>query len=356
MHIYLNPYLFFLLKQGETIVWDYKNHCQFELDTTHYVRLKELSKTNELKIHELTEVDQDLLNAKLISLTPNPSLEWQWDELGLMYHVGTQNLYPSSGQNDEEWVRDYLEFCQTVALQGEYQFITHSGEKISLPQPNFNTLASCSLLKSFRERLTSRSFNGKQVSLKDFSTILFVSFGLFHGEWEELNRKDLKSLGIRKAHPSGGGLHPVEAYVMVFNVQDIPPGIYHYNVQHHHLNKIAEACEYRDLKNLVCGQFFGDGIAFGVFLTAHFDKVWHKYVHSRSFKDVFLDAGHVSQTFLLTATALDLLTWETAWFKDGDVATLLKVNGISIAPLFFLGVGYGNKVAIPVELEKIIKS
>jgi SagB-type dehydrogenase family enzyme len=281
-------------------------------------------------------------------------LNWQWDELGLMYHVGTQNIYKDAGFTEEEWINDYFDFCQNVDTQGEYQHVAYEGPKIDLPQPDLTRLAESSLLRSFQDRLTSRSFNGKQISLSDLSLLLFVSFGMLHGSWEELEKKGLKSLGIRKAHPSGGGLHPVEAYVLVFNVQDIPPGIYHYSVQHHHLTKVAEPCAYEDLKGLLCCQFFGDGLGFGIFLTAHFNKVWQKYEHSRSYKDVYLDAGHVSQTFLLTATALNLLTWETAWFNDSDVAKLLRIDGVSVAPLFFLGVGYGERVAIPEKLEKII--
>ncbi|MBN9344391.1 MAG: hypothetical protein BGO76_08520 [Caedibacter sp. 38-128] len=353
--LYISPYIFFLLKEGRTIVWNYKNHTQFELEEKYFNRLKELSCSGKIIIPETEEVDKDLIEANLVSLQPYEPFEWKWDELGQIYHVGTQDVHGGKEYSDEEFVSNYYEFCKEVTNQDEYQYVSYNGDQVTLPKPNIDKLDHSSVLNAIKLRMTSRSFNGEKVSIENFSTLLFANFGLLHGEWEELKQKNLKNLGIRRAHPSGGGLHPVEAYVLVFNVENIPAGIYHYNVKGHYLSKIAESCSYEKLKHTLCGQFFGDGISFGIFLVGHFDKVWDKYGHSRSYKDVYLDAGHVSQTFLLTATALELLTWETAWFKDSEVSSLLNINGISVAPLFFLGAGYGQRVSVPPKLHKLLQ-
>ncbi|AIL13909.1 hypothetical protein IM40_11280 (plasmid) [Candidatus Paracaedimonas acanthamoebae] len=356
-NLYLNPYIFFLLKEGKTYVWDYKHHTQFMLEDDYFKRLKEFSQTGSLTTLEISRIDHELIDGNLLSLKPYEKIEWKWDELGLIYHIGTQDVYgeDDDDNNDESFIKNYYEFCKRFTPHEEYSYISYTGNKITLPKPDLEKLDNSSILKAMKERMTSRYFNGTGVSIKDFSTLLFANFGPLHGEWEELKQKNLKILGMRKAHPSGGGLHPIEAYIIVFNVENIPAGIYHYNVKGHYLSKIANPCSYEQLKQVLCGQFFGDGISFGVFLVAHFSKVWDKYVHSRSYKDVYLDAGHVSQTFLLTATTLSLLTWETAWFKDTKVSQLLHINGISVAPLFFLGIGNGKKIAVPQRLHNLIK-
>lgn len=34
---------------------------------------------------------------------------------------------------------------------------------------------------------------------------------------------------LKKTCPSGGGLHPIEAYLLVQNVKGVAPGLYHYH-------------------------------------------------------------------------------------------------------------------------------
>jgi SagB-type dehydrogenase family enzyme len=350
----VTPYIFFLLKNGKTIIWDYKNHHQFELEETYLQRLKEISAQGGAVKGE-SPLDQELFDAGLI-VPASPDVHWQWDELGKIYHIGTQDICGKVIAEEQEWLEDYYAFCKEIAGGQEYTYISHEGEKVFLPDPKLDALEEVRLSAALRERMTSRIFNGNPISFEQLSTLLFCSFGLIHGEWQELVENNLRPLGIRKAHPSGGGLHPVEAYILAFNVEGMMPGIYHYDVKGHHLTRVNAPCSYDHLKYILCGQFFAQGISVGVFLTAHFEKVWKKYVHSRSYKDVYLDAGHASQTFLLTATALNLRTWESAWFQDTEVASLLKIDGVSAAPLFFLAVGHGDKKAIPEKLEELIKA
>jgi SagB-type dehydrogenase family enzyme len=94
------------------------------------------------------------------------------------------------------------------------------------------------------------------------------------------------------------------------------------------------------------GQPFGEGVAFGVFLVAYFDKIWWKYPHSRGYRVALLDAGHLSQTFQLVSTALGILTWMTANIHDVNISTLLKLDGVHEAPIHFLAGGYGQKSGV----------
>ena len=54
---------------------------------------------------------------------------------------------------------------------------------------------------------------------------------------------------------------------------------------------------------------------------------------------LFLDQGHVAQTFVLAATALGLGAWQTAAFHDSEIEGVLGVDGVEETALYALGAG-----------------
>ncbi|OJX05122.1 MAG: hypothetical protein BGO76_01660 [Caedibacter sp. 38-128] len=352
--LYLNPFVFLLIKDGEIVVWDYKNHNQYELEEEYVKRLIRISKGVTVK--NVTKIDQDLINAELISTKPYILQKWEWDELSKIYHIGTQDIDGGVLLEDDKWVNWYLELCDEIKEEFNNKHIEYNGKEIKLPKPKFEILESRSMWDVEKSRMTTRSFNGLPITIEELSTILFSSFGLIHGDWKELTDMGFQQTGCRKSSPSGGALHPVEAYIFVMNVKGVSSGTYHYNIAKHCLTLINKQISYSDLKEMLCGQFFMEGCALGIFLVAHYDKVWKKYSHSRSYKDVYLDAGHLSQTCLLNATAYNFRTWISAWFNDTKVSHYLKISGIDVAPLFFIALGHGDKKIIPQKLENILKN
>ena len=173
-------------------------------------------------------------------------------------------------------------------------------------------------------------------------------FGWFHKSKEsELSKKGFYEALIRKTSPSGGGLHCNEAYVIIQNVDGLKKGVYHYNVRKHGLTYIGEWEE--PLSELLCGQYFGDKAAIGIFVVAHLEKLWAKYPHSRGYRVALCDAGHLSQMFHLCARSLGLDSWLTGAFEDCAVSGLLKLEGAHHAPLLFLAAGYGSGDSLPAE-------
>lgn len=71
-----------------------------------------------------------------------------------------------------------------------------------------------------RERRTWREFSRQKVSREMLSTLLELSFGI--QGWEEV-----PTIGklAQKTSPSGGALHPGEAYVLASRVEGVAPGI-----------------------------------------------------------------------------------------------------------------------------------
>ena len=206
-----------------------------------------------------------------------------------------------------------------------------------------------------KARKTSREFYGEPVTLLELSTILHASFGLINGTWNELEENNLKAVALHKASPSGGGLHPEEAYVVVYRVEGLDPGIYYYQVRDHKLTLLKVGDFEKEVIAINFNQFYAKGTAFGIFITARFDKTWWKYSHSRAYRVVLLDIGHVSQTFLLCATALGLNTWLTAAFKDDELHRLLGIDGINEGAIFYVAAGKGSNKAIPEKMLQYLR-
>ena len=342
----LNPNLFIQIENGEFVLWDYDNHEQYALESDYLNRLLEWSKGS---VTDTNSIDKELLEANLLVREIPTEEKWGWDVLSHIFHKGTQNipLTEKKLSNPDEWVDEYLDFCEGIIDKQPNLFTEHPGIIIELPKPDISLYEEGKFINVLKDRQTCRVFNGETMPLNYLSTLLFTSFGLIHGEeWNELSENGLVATGMRKASASGGGLHPEEAYVLVFHVEGLLPGLYHYRPQDHKLTRLKEG-EFEDkMIELLYDQYFSAGLAVGIFISGRFDKAWWKYQHSRAYRNVLLDIGHSSQTFQLCATALGYQTWITGAFQDTEVEKFLGIDGRTESALFFVGAGIGKKQGI----------
>lgn len=352
MNYFLSPYLFFFLEKEGALVWDFKNHAQYLLEEKYFSVLRDLSH-NLPTPDNSSEILKELEEAHLISTAPYDDEEWGWDMLSKIFHMGTQNVYVASEETEEQKLaQDYIKKCEQLSETTPPLFSERDGLIIDLPSPALESLEQVSLLTTLKNRKTCRNFSGECITLQDLSTLLFASFGLIHGDsWSEPNDKNLKIIGMRKSSPASGGLHAEEIYIAAYRVSDLSPGIYHYRPQDHKLTMMSEGNFEEEIISINYKQFYSRGLSCGFYVTSRLDKIWWKYKHSRALKPTLLDLGHVSQTFLLTATALNLQTWITGAFEEKKVNHLLQLHHIKESPFLFLGVGYGTGQAIPDEMQ-----
>ena len=95
-------------------------------------------------------------------------------------------------------------------------------------------------------------------------------------------------------------------------------------------------------------QWYGSA-AFVVFLTAVFARTQWKYDYARAYRAVLIEAGHLCQSFCLTATSLGLAPFCTMAFADSKIEKALGIDGISESALYVAGAGMrpenGGKMA-----------
>jgi len=201
------------------------------------------------------------------------------------------------------------------------------------------------LYTALRARRTVRTFADSPLSFAELSTILQYTFGC-HGYWQ--NSENLVTL--RKTAPSGGAMHPIEAYAIVLNADGVPPGAYHYNVERHTLDRLVEVdrgVAHERLVRAVCGQEFVATAGVVVMLSARFFRSFWKYRRdARAYAVLLMDAGHLAQTFQLVATDLGLGSFVTAAIDGPSADALIGLDGAEEGVIALCGCGHGGEVSV----------
>jgi putative peptide maturation dehydrogenase len=188
-------------------------------------------------------------------------------------------------------------------------------------------------------RSTCRNFEARAaLSREQLAALLGRVFGA------QATAEPLVGVPMLKKHsPSGGGLHPIEAYLLVQRVEALAPGLYHYHALAHALEPMralaadeAASCA----RELVAGQdCFADAPVL-VLLAARFQRNFWKYrQHAKAWKVIQLDAGHLSQTWQLCATELRLGSFITAAINDACAERLFDLDGITEGAIAICGAG-----------------
>jgi len=351
----INPYLFMLPRTPEQIVWDYKNHKQHSLNLEYSTRLAQLISHPD-KFDNSNFIDTQLLKSGILTTDTQDTFEWGWDELSRIFHIGTKNIpCEQISQDINEWSKHYLDHCTDVLATPApgARLAEQAGDRIALPEPACMPL--CPLAKTLIERKTCRAFTDQAVSIEDVSTLLYLSLGYLREREKDVDESIAEGLTARRSSPSGGGLNACEGFVLIQHVNGLKAGLYAYHSADHSLSFVNPLPD-SPLGQLLCGQHFINDLPIGVFITARFDKLWWKYEHSRVYRMAYVEAGHISQTFQLVATALGLSTWLTGAMTDDQVETLLKIENTPEQPLFFVGCGHSDGEVMCKELKALLHS
>lgn len=208
-------------------------------------------------------------------------------------------------------------------------------ERIALPRSE----PSGGLFDLLGRRRTDRSFDrSRPLGLGELSTLLRTVYGC-QGTLEITEGVVL----VRKTSPSGGALHPIEAYPLVRDVEGVPSGLYHYAAGAHALELLEPLSpgEVEDrVEAIAAGQAYFRSAHAAVVLTARFGRTFWKYRrHKKVYRVILLDAGHLSQTFYLACAELGLGAFFTSALNDGAAETILGLDRFREAPIGLSGCG-----------------
>jgi SagB-type dehydrogenase family enzyme len=214
---------------------------------------------------------------------------------------------------------------------------TYSGfPKISLPRPELGDASLADVIKKRRSVSSDAGvFASGPISLEQLSSVLAFSYGAtrimesprYPGERH-----------ILRATTSAGGLYPLEIYPIVFDVEGLEPGVYHYRMVDHELEVLRRAPVKDDFIAAQTYEGLCDGAAVALVITAMFSRTLSKYLN-RGYRFLLNDTGALLQSLYLAGTALEIGTCALGGFYDDEVGEIVGVNNVdeAVVMCFLLG-------------------
>jgi len=223
--------------------------------------------------------------------------------------------------------------------------------RLLLPEPTRTPLDEL-----LQRRSTCRNFDTEAaLPLAELSSVLHRVFGAQATEEPASGVQMLK-----KNSPSGGGLHPIEAYVFASRVDGLAPGVYHYQCLEHALEPMASPSPEQlsaTAHELVAGQTWFANAPVLILMAARFQRNFWKYRgHPKAWKVIQLDAGHLSQNLYLSATELGYGAFITGAINDKCAERLFGLDGISTGAIAVCGFGKRAATGDNVEFDPLGKA
>jgi SagB-type dehydrogenase family enzyme len=205
-----------------------------------------------------------------------------------------------------------------------------AAEYTALPEP---VEAIGGLLDAIRERHSCRQFAVDPVRLSALSTLLRYAYGV-------IGESSFGALPFyERPVPSGGGMYPLDLYLIANRVEGLAAGVYRYAPVTHGLELAREgAMPTRFLTYLCMGQSYAGGAPLLIVIGANFLRSMKKY-GDRGYRYIYLEAGHVAQNINLLSFAIGLGNCDIGGFFDVELASLLRMDIEEEAPLYVIAVG-----------------
>ncbi|HEU0153148.1 MAG TPA: putative peptide maturation dehydrogenase [Arenimonas sp.] len=198
-------------------------------------------------------------------------------------------------------------------------------------------------------RYTGRNYDpAGAVPLATASRLLQRTFGA-----QQVREIAEGTAALKKTSPSGGSLHPIEAYVLAQRVEGVAPGFYHYHPVAHALEPLQAlepAAARAHALAFVAGQeWFADAPLLVVMAPRWRRNFWKYRNHAKAHRAILMDAGHLSQTFYLLAAEAGLPAFVTAAVNEIDISAALGLDPVRDGVIAVCGCGPDSGEQVTVE-------
>jgi SagB-type dehydrogenase family enzyme len=202
---------------------------------------------------------------------------------------------------------------------------------IDLPKPEELDLGSYDLRKAIEERRSLRRYSQDSLSLEELSYLLWLTQGV--------KSIDEKRHVTWRTVPSAGCRHPFETYLSINRVKTLAPGLYRFAALEHKLvplrlderfnEELTEAC-------LGQRQVATSAVTF-IWAAVPYRTVWR---HSeRSYRYLYLDAGHVCQNLHLAAESINCGICAIGAYDDDTVDAVVGLVPPEMFAIYLASLG-----------------
>lgn len=184
------------------------------------------------------------------------------------------------------------------------------------------------LHEAIQTRRSVREFSDEPIDMDQLSYLLWACTGIQRVEQGDEFR----------TAPSAGALYPIETYVAVNKVADLPKGLYHYSIRRHALEELRAGDLGAELAQAALDQALCLEAAVVFIWTAVFERSKWKY-DQRGYRYVYTDAGHICENLYLAVTGLGLGACAIGALFDDELNAMVGVDGVEESAIYMCATG-----------------
>lgn len=256
----------------------------------HLIRAMDGERTVSGILSELPEIERATAARLLATLAATGPVDASGRAIGRFVHTATKKGVLAGGGLVGDQVLE-------LVTDGNYRAYPETpqiaiGESVPRQLRDFHALT--------RVRRSRRVYQGN-LSRQEFDALLYTACGTTGTlPWDGRETK-------LRAYPSSGALYAIEIYPVIFRVEGLQPGIYHYRAVENVLEAVRPEFDRDQFLRamLPVERDMVSGAAALICLAGNFLRHERKYGEG-GYRMMVAEAGHISQTLILTATALGL--------------------------------------------------
>ncbi|MBW6465542.1 MAG: SagB/ThcOx family dehydrogenase [Brevefilum sp.] len=216
--------------------------------------------------------------------------------------------------------------------QPPYEIPLEEGKPlVNLPMPGKIDLGKFDLRQAIEQRISHRRYSGDPLSQEELSYLLWLTQGV-----KSINEK--RGVPLRTV-PSAGCRHPFETYLSVNRVKGLEPGLYRFVASTHQLVALHMDAAFNDRLTEVClgqRQVATSAVTF-IWAAVPYRTAWR--YSERSYRYLYLDAGHVCQNLHLAAESINCGVCAIGAYDDDGADALLGFTPPEMFVIYMASLG-----------------
>jgi len=190
-------------------------------------------------------------------------------------------------------------------------------ERVALPSPR----------PPAGERPLGEALRGPSVATGEGPTPTFDAAALSSVLYHTAGAIRLANGAIERPSPSSGALFPTEIYVVARQVAGVAPGLYHFDPEHHRLDRLARRLPSPAELGAPHEAAALSRAPATLLLTARFHRTGHKY-GDRAYRYAALDVGHLMANLQVAAAEAGAAARFVGRFDEAVSAATLGIDGV----------------------------
>ncbi|HXS65179.1 MAG TPA: thiopeptide-type bacteriocin biosynthesis protein [Streptosporangiaceae bacterium] len=293
-----------------------------------------------------------------LSITEEQYLCWLVSLILIRASTGVTGpaFYGPEAEAAERAYHERGKYLPTLLDNGQLPEVAAPRRSSALPLPESRSLALVTddsmlpqpLRTALKARTSSQRTFGGPLSAEQLGTLLTWAAGV-RDRIEVEGDGQLYRLH-RRTYPSAGGRYPVSVRLLIYRVDGIPPGTYHYDPIGSRLQRLGAVPAKRDLERST--PWFGQrslqpidisNVPAVLLLTGALGMMRGGY-GVRGYRFVMLEAGHLAQNLALCCASMGLGTVTIGGFFDDATAQLARLDSLDEAVIYLFPLGTASRV------------